>query len=101
MTRVILLIAILAVEYGGLTVLRVVRGNQPATEFQKAFATAGHAHAGVLVVFAIVAQILADAAHLHGATNTLARAGIWIAAIFFPSASSARQPDRERRGQTG
>lgn len=58
--------------------------NQPATEFQKAFARAGHAHAGVFVVFAIVAQILAEAAHLHGATNMLARDGIWIAAILFP-----------------
>lgn len=83
-TTGILLIAIVAVEYGGLTVLRIVRGNQPATEFQKAFARAGHAHAGVFVVFAIVAQILADAAHLHGAINTLARDGIWIAAILFP-----------------
>lgn len=61
-TTGILLIAIAAVEYGELTVLRIVRGNQPATEFQKAFARAGHAHVGVFVVFAIVAQILADAA---------------------------------------
>ena len=83
-TAGILLLTILAVEYGGVTVLRIVRGNQPATEFQKAFARAGHAHAGVFVVFALVAQILADAAHLHGAANTLARDGIWAAAILFP-----------------
>ena len=82
-TAGILLLTILAVEYGGLTVLRIVRGNQPATEFQKAFARAGHAHAGVFVVFALIAQILADASHLHGVTNTLARDGIWAAAILF------------------
>lgn len=80
-----LLLTIVAVEYGGLTVLRIVRGGQPATEFQKAFARAGHAHAGVFVVFALLAQILADAAQLHGAANVLARSGIWIAAVLFPA----------------
>jgi hypothetical protein len=84
-TAGILLLTILAVEYGGLTVLRIVRGRQPATEFQKAFARAGHAHAGVFVVFALVAQILADAAQLHGFANVLARDGIWAAAILFPA----------------
>lgn len=84
-TAGILLLTVLAVEYGGLTVLRVVRGHQPATEFQKSFARAGHAHAGVFVVFAILAQILADAADLHGAAGTLARDGIWIAAVLFPA----------------
>jgi hypothetical protein len=33
---------IVAVEFGGLTMLRIVRGRQPATEFQKSFARAGH-----------------------------------------------------------
>lgn len=89
----ILLITIVAVEYGGLTVLRIIRGHQPATEFQKSFARAGHAHAGVFVIFAILAQLLADAAGLRGALNELARDGIWVAAILFPLgffASSAK-----------
>jgi hypothetical protein len=92
-TAGILLLTILAVEFGGLTVLRMVRGQEPATEFQKSFARAGHAHAGVFVVFALIAQILADAAHLHGVANTVARDGIWAAAILFPAGffiSSAR-----------
>ena len=93
-TAGILLLTILAVEYGGLTVLRIVRGHQPATDFQKSFARAGHAHAGVFVVFALVAQILADAADLHGLTNVLARDGIWAAAR---PASSARRPAGESR----
>ena len=84
-TAGILLLTILAVEFGGLTVLRIVRGHQPATEFQTAFARAGHAHAGVFVVFALVAQILADGANLHGVASTLARDGIWAAAILFPA----------------
>jgi hypothetical protein len=65
---------------------RDVRGGQPVvTEFQKSFARAGHAHAGVFVVFALLAQILADAADLNGIANVLARDGIWAAAILFPA----------------
>lgn len=93
-TAGILLLTIVAVEFGGLTMLRIVRGQQPATEFQKSFARTGHAHAGVLVIFAILAQILADAADLDGVVDIIARAGIWVAAILFPLGfflSSARQ----------
>jgi hypothetical protein len=84
-TAGILLLTIVAVEFGGLTMLRIVRGHQPATEFQRSFARAGHARAGVFVVFALVAQILADAADLSGVANFLARNGIWAAAVLFPA----------------
>jgi drug/metabolite transporter superfamily protein YnfA len=84
-TAGILLLTILAVEFGGLTMLRIVRGRQPATEFQRSFARAGHAHAGVFVVFALVAQILADGADLDGVADFLARNGIWAAAVLFPA----------------
>lgn len=84
-TAGILLLTIVAVELGGVAMLRIVRGQQPATEFQKSFARAGHAHAGVFVVFALVAQILADAAELRGAADFLARNGIWAAAVLFPA----------------
>jgi hypothetical protein len=84
-TAGILLLTILAVEYGGVTVLRMVRGRQPATEFQKTFARAGHAHAGVFVIFALVAQLFADAADLDGAADVIARNGIWVAAVLFPA----------------
>jgi hypothetical protein len=46
-TAGILLLAIVAIEWGGLFMLKVVTGKQPLTDFQKAFARAGHAHAGV------------------------------------------------------
>jgi drug/metabolite transporter superfamily protein YnfA len=84
-TAGILLLTLVAVEYGGLVMLRIVRGHQPATPFQHAFARAGHAHAGVFVVLALVGQILADAAALDGIDNVLARGGIWLAAILFPA----------------
>ena len=76
-----LLLTIVAVESGGLLMLRVVRGQHPMTEFQHAFARAGHAHAGVLVTLALVGQILADAADLSGPLAFFARSGIWAAAI--------------------
>jgi hypothetical protein len=100
-TAGILLLTILAVEYGGLVMLRIVRGRQPSTDFQKSFARAGHAHAGVFVVVALVAQILADAADLDGIADVLARDGIWAAAILFPAGfflssagRGATQPNR-------
>jgi hypothetical protein len=72
-TAGILLLTIVAVEYGGTFMLRVVRGRVPMTPFQKAFARAGHAHAGVLVLAALICQVLADAAELNGFQGILAR----------------------------
>jgi hypothetical protein len=80
-TAGILLLTIVAVEFGGTFMLRIVRGREPVTEFQRAFARAGHAHAGVLVILALVAQILVDATTMTGLSATLARSGIPIAAI--------------------
>jgi drug/metabolite transporter superfamily protein YnfA len=97
-TAGILLLTILAVELGGLTMLRILRGRQPATEFQRSFARAGHAHAGVFVVFALVAQLFADAADLDGVADFLARNGIWVAAVLFPAGFflSSAGPGRTR-----
>jgi len=84
-TAGVLLLTILFIEYGGWFMLRVVRGRQPATDFQKAFFRAGHAHAGVLVTLALVGLLLADAARLSGPLAPLARNGIWAAAILMPA----------------
>jgi hypothetical protein len=84
-TAGVLLLTIVAVEYGGWAVLRIVRGRQQATPFQVNFARAGHAHAAVLVTLALVTQILADAADLSGVAEVLARNGIWAAAVLFPA----------------
>jgi hypothetical protein len=84
-TAGVLLLTIVAVEYGGIFMLKIVRGRQPMTEFQHAFARAGHAHAGVLVVLALVAQILADEASMSGLGEALARNAIPAAAILMPA----------------
>jgi hypothetical protein len=84
-TAGVLLLTILFIEYGGWFMLRVVRGRQPATDFQRAFFRAGHAHAGVLVTLALVGLLLADEANLSGPLAPLARNGIWAAAILMPA----------------
>jgi len=100
-TAGVLLLTIVFVEYGGTYLLRVVRGRHPLTEFQRSFARAGHAHAGVLVSFALVCQILADATDLSGALATVARSGVPLAAILMPAGfflssmgRDATQPNR-------
>jgi hypothetical protein len=81
----ILLLTIVAVESGGVYMLSIVRGRQPVTGFQTAFARAGHAHAGVLVSLALICQILVDAADLSGVGATVARSGVPLAAILMPA----------------
>lgn len=84
-TAGVLLLTIVTIEFGGWFLLRVVRGQHPTTPFQQAFFRAGHAHAGVLVILALVGQILADATRLSGVANLVARDGIPLAAILMPA----------------
>lgn len=84
-TAGILLLAIVFIEYGGWFMLRIVRGRHPATPFQQAFARAGHAHAGVLVILALVGQILVDSTRMNGLPAALAREAIPVAAILVPA----------------
>jgi hypothetical protein len=81
----ILLLTIVAVESGGWLMLRVLGDQQPATGFQKAFFRAGHAHAGVLVILSLVAQIYVDATTLTGPAELLVRDAIPLAAILMPA----------------
>jgi hypothetical protein len=81
----ILLLALVTVETGGLYLLTLVRGRAAATPFQLAFARAGHAHAGVLLVLALVCQLLADTAGLDGTFDWLARSGVAVAALLMPA----------------
>ena len=80
----ILLLALVTVETGGLYMVKLVRGKAEATPFQLAFARAGHAHAGVLLILALVCQLLADSADLTGVWSWLARSGVAVAALLMP-----------------
>ena len=74
------LLTIVGIEFGGWFMTRIVAGAVAMTPFQKSFARAGHAHAGVLVTLALVTLVLSDAAALDGAVGWLARLGTPVAA---------------------
>jgi hypothetical protein len=95
-TAGILLLAIVAVEYGGTYMLRIVHGRVSRTAFQRAFERAGHAHAGVLVTLALVSQVLVEAAGVTGAHASLARGGIPLAAALMPAGFFLSAIGRER-----
>lgn len=80
----ILLLALVTVETGGLYLLKVVQGKAPATPFQEKFARAGHAHAAVLLVLALVCQVLADETDQSGVWNWLSRSGVAVSALLMP-----------------
>lgn len=97
----VLLLALVTVETGGMYMVRLVRGRAPATPFQLAFARAGHAHAGVLLILALVCQVLADSTTQTGFWDWLSRSGVAVSALlmpggfFFSSMGAGReQPNR-------
>jgi hypothetical protein len=61
-----------------------VRGREDVTAFQEKFARAGHAHAGVLLVLALVCQAFVDATELTGLWEWLARTGVASSALLMP-----------------
>jgi hypothetical protein len=81
----ILLLSLVTVETGGLYLLKIVRGRAEVTPFQEKFARAGHAHAAVLLVLALVCQLLADATSQTGLWDWVSRSGVAVAALLMPA----------------
>lgn len=94
----VLLLALVTVETGGLYLVRLVRGRAPATPFQLGFARAGHAHAGVLLVLALVCQLLADETGQSGLGDWLSRSGVAVAALLMPAGFFFSSAGRDRTG---
>jgi hypothetical protein len=97
----VMLLSVVTIEFGGLYLVRVVRGQVPLTDFQKAFARAGHAHAGVLVTLGLVGLLVVDITGFTGVALWVARLGIPVAAILMPagffassSGKDVTQPNR-------
>jgi hypothetical protein len=84
-TAGILLLAVVAVEYGGLFMFAIHSGRREFTDFQKASFRAGHAHAGVLVILSLVALIYVDSLDLSGLAAVVGRSAIPLAAILMPA----------------
>ena len=103
-TAAILLIVVPTIEYGGYSLLRFITGRIPGyldNPARRALFVAGHAHAGVLVLLALVGLLYVDSADLPAGAktlvrNTLAAAPILMSAGFFLSIVSpqATRPGR-------
>lgn len=83
----ILLIAVVTVEFGGLSLLRMITARLPGyldnPVRQKLF-RAGHAHAGVWIIFALVALLYVDQAELSDGFKHLVRFSFAVAPILMP-----------------
>jgi hypothetical protein len=80
------------IEYGGTFLLGVLSGkNAGFTEFQRSMFRAGHAHAGVLTILALVALLFTDQASLSAPIGWAVRIGfaaapVLVSAGFFGAA---------------
>ncbi|QFG68510.1 hypothetical protein [Ornithinimicrobium pratense] len=77
----LLLLTVVAVQFGGYFLTRVVSGQEQLTDFQTGFARAGHAHAGVLIILSLVCLLLVDAIEPRGAAAYVARLAVPAAAV--------------------
>jgi hypothetical protein len=84
-TAGIVALTVVAIESGGVFLLRIQARGVPATDFQKSFYRAGHAHAGVLVTLGLVCLLLGEATTLTGFWRWLAQTGVLVAAILIPA----------------
>lgn len=76
----IVLLTVPTIIFGGNFILNLLSGAHQQfelTSFQVSMFRAGHGHAGMLIILAIIAQILADHCHLSAMW-------IWIVRIGFP-----------------
>jgi hypothetical protein len=93
----ILLIVLPTVMYGGVSILSLLIGDPKYMEnpLRQDLWRAGHAHAGVWLILALVALRYVDEAKLSNAMKWLVRASIPIAAILVPAAFflSVMSPD--------
>ena len=84
----IILILIPAVAFGGASLLSMIVGQAPGyldNEVRQSLWRAGHAHAGVLLILALVLLRYVDETRLSGGWLWLARHGVPLAAILMPA----------------
>ncbi|MEV0825278.1 hypothetical protein [Nonomuraea rubra] len=86
-TAGVLLITVPGVGYGGVTLLSLLMKNVPGyldNPVRRGLWRAGHAHAGVLVLFALVAMLYVDQSGLPDALRAVTRTLIVAAPILMP-----------------
>jgi hypothetical protein len=97
----ILLITVLAVEFGGLSLLAMLTRRIPGyldNPLRQNMFRAGHAHAGVWVVFALVALLWVDQTDFDEPLKWVVRLAFAVAPILMPLGFflSVTRPDAER-----
>jgi heme/copper-type cytochrome/quinol oxidase subunit 4 len=97
----ILLITVLAVEFGGLSLLAMLTRRIPGyldNPLRQNMFRAGHAHAGVWVVFALVALLWVDQTDFGEPLKWVVRLAFAVAPILMPLGFflSVTRPDAER-----
>jgi hypothetical protein len=83
----VILITIPSIQYGGYFLLTSIMNRDSGymdNPLRQNFFRAGHAHAGVFIILALVCQLLADAAALPAWLLWLVRIGVPAAAILLP-----------------
>jgi len=97
----ILLIAVPTVEFGGLALLAMLTRRDPGfweNPLRRGMFRAGHAHAGVWIVLALVAMLYVDQAGLTGAVAWVVRIAFAAAPILMPLGFflSVTSPDAQK-----
>ena len=97
----VILITVPTIQYGGYFLLtQMGRGTVIKSELQRAYYRAGHAHAGVLILLALIAQLVIESTSLSNPLQWVVRVGfaaapILISAGFFGAAPrEGSQPTR-------
>ena len=84
----ILLVVVPTIEFGGYSLLKHIARAIPGyldNPVRRALFAAGHAHAGVLVLLALVGLLYVDHADLSGGARTLVRNTLALAPILMPA----------------
>jgi hypothetical protein len=84
----ILLILVPAVAFGGASLLSMILGQTPGyldNPLRQDLWRAGHAHAGIMLILALVLLRYVDETRLRGRWLWLARHGVPLAAILMPA----------------
>ena len=86
-TAGVLLITVTAVEFGGLSLLKFIGRRDPGyldNPVRRYLFRAGHAHAGVFVMLALIGLLYLQAAALTPVTKDLVKLGLVLPPILMP-----------------
>jgi hypothetical protein len=97
----ILFVLVPTIEFGGWSLLRMIARRIPGyldNPVRQNLFRAGHAHAGVLLLLALVGILYVDQSDLSPGTRTLVRTGLALAPILMPAGFffSVLRPDADR-----